>query len=733
MQVAEALDYAHSLGVIHRDIKPANLMLDGQGKVWITDFGLARLEADAGLTLTGDIVGTLRYASPEQAFGARGLVDQRTDVYSLGATLYELLTLRPIFSDGDRARLLQQVAHDDPIAPRRIAPAIPIELETIVLKALDKDPVVRYTTARDLADDLRRFLHEQPIKARPATWIDRASKWSRRNRTLVRWGVAALIATVALLAACTVWVVSERDVAREQAGLAAQRQSQAERAERLAEARQRESEAILESGLDVVDNMLTRTAERLYQQPDADATRKELVERALAFYERFVQNDSKDPAMRVKKADTYGRMAGIRFQRGQPAEAANLCQQRIAIEVALFEQFPDHVSHGLRLARSYGELAFYRGYSTGRIENSPRLAERMDEEAQREQRAYELQYEISRSLAASHPDNVDVLVEYEHGCRNLASGVVQPRPRREPDYRRAVGLARESRATMGRLIDMRPDDALFRMILAQSCATLAGSMVGARMPANEAEPIFREALEAARAADTLSHGADLQRSVRADLLATAAEFFEVRCDRPDEAELLLRDCEALLRALGENHVLEYQPRFAWSALHLAGLLVRQERLSEAIVETRRAVSACEAVSAVPDGPARAADDLSCARMQLAVLLAAEEPPEKGLESIAALAEGFSEQKRTEPTSHLFSHNLAASFSVLGRKLLTAGRYPDAEIALRRALEIRRDSTRAPPLNFAATDIPLTDLWTDLPRRHGMVPNQNYCSSVTASN
>lgn len=214
IQIAEALDYAHSVGVIHRDIKPANLMLDGQGKAWITDFGLARLEADAGLTMTGDILGTLRYSSPEQALGARGLVDQRTDVYSLGATLYELFTGRPIFSEKDRAVLLQHVAHDDPIVPRRIQPALPIELETIVLKALEKDPALRYTTARDLADDLRRFLMEQPIKARPATRLDRARKWARRNRQVVRTAISFVGLTAIAFVAAAVWVDHARHETR---------------------------------------------------------------------------------------------------------------------------------------------------------------------------------------------------------------------------------------------------------------------------------------------------------------------------------------------------------------------------------------------------------------------------------------------------------------------------------------------------------------------------------------
>ncbi len=127
-EAGEALEHAHGLGVIHRDVKPTNLLLDPQGKLWITDFGLARFQEDAGLTLSGDLLGTLRYMSPEQALARHGVVDHRTDVYSLGATLYELLTLEPVFDGKDRGELLKQIAFEDPKPLRRTNPAIPADL-----------------------------------------------------------------------------------------------------------------------------------------------------------------------------------------------------------------------------------------------------------------------------------------------------------------------------------------------------------------------------------------------------------------------------------------------------------------------------------------------------------------------------------------------------------------------------------------------------------------------------
>ncbi len=185
MEAAEALEHAHQEGIVHRDVKPANLMIDARGHLWVTDFGLARLQNDSGLTFTGDVLGTLRYMSPEQALGRRGLLDHRTDIYSLGVTLYELLTLEPAFRSRDRVELRRRITDEEPRAPRRLDGSVPRELETIVLKAMAKEPSGRYQTAQELADDLRRFLEHKPIRARRPRLVERVAKWSRRHRGFV--------------------------------------------------------------------------------------------------------------------------------------------------------------------------------------------------------------------------------------------------------------------------------------------------------------------------------------------------------------------------------------------------------------------------------------------------------------------------------------------------------------------------------------------------------------------
>ncbi len=178
LQVAEALAYAHRHGVLHRDIKPSNLLLDLQGTVWITDFGLAKAEGSDELTQTGDIVGTLRFMAPER-FDGQSL--PQSDVYALGVTLYEMLTLKPAFEDANKARLIDQVLHEMPLSPRKLDAGIPRDLETVVLKCLAKIPAERYASAEALAEDLRRFLADRPIRARRTPWHERAWRWCRRN------------------------------------------------------------------------------------------------------------------------------------------------------------------------------------------------------------------------------------------------------------------------------------------------------------------------------------------------------------------------------------------------------------------------------------------------------------------------------------------------------------------------------------------------------------------------
>jgi serine/threonine protein kinase/Tfp pilus assembly protein PilF len=209
-QAALALACAHDQGVLHRDVKPSNLLIDADGKLFVTDFGLARIQTDAGITLTGDLVGTLRYMAPEQLLAKRAVVDHRADVYSLGATLYELLALVPAFHEPDRSELLRQISLEEPRPLRKHDRRIPAELETIVGKSMAKVPEERYQTAHDLARDLRAFLDNRPIRATPPTLLGRAKKWARRNRPIVWASAAALLVSALAIAGSAGWMIRDR-------------------------------------------------------------------------------------------------------------------------------------------------------------------------------------------------------------------------------------------------------------------------------------------------------------------------------------------------------------------------------------------------------------------------------------------------------------------------------------------------------------------------------------------
>jgi hypothetical protein len=289
-QAAEGLDYAHGVGVIHRDVKPANLLVDGRGNVWVTDFGLAQFHADPGLTQSGDVLGTLRYMSPEQAGGQRVLIDHRTDVYSLGATLYELLTLRPIFDGADRQTLLRQILEDEPAPPRSVDRSVPPELETIVLKAVSKSPAERYATAREFADDLQRFLRDEPIRARRETAAQRARKWLRRHPSVPVTAAVllGLLAVGSLVSAALVQRAYEGERRRNQ---------QAEERFQLAQR--------------AVDDMIELAEQEMADNPLLGSLRIRMLESALAYYQELIEQRGEDPDAQARLAATGARVQKI--------------------------------------------------------------------------------------------------------------------------------------------------------------------------------------------------------------------------------------------------------------------------------------------------------------------------------------------------------------------------------------------------------------------------------------
>jgi hypothetical protein len=294
-QAALALDHAHQSGVIHRDIKPANLLLDERGNLWVTDFGLAQFQANMQLTRTGDMLGTLRYMSPEQASGDRVVLDHRTDIYSLGVTLYELLTLEPAIDGDEPHTLLRRVIDQEPRSPRVHDKHIPPELETIVLKSMAKSPAERYATAGALADDLERWLEDKPIKARRPTLVELAARWGRRHWALATAAAGVLaVATLGLLLSTILISMAHSDTA---AALG--------REKTISEMVERQRKAADESfrqARQAVDSFLQISEEELAGKPSLHETRRRFLQTALTYYNDFLEKRKNDPAVRDELA-----------------------------------------------------------------------------------------------------------------------------------------------------------------------------------------------------------------------------------------------------------------------------------------------------------------------------------------------------------------------------------------------------------------------------------------------
>jgi tetratricopeptide (TPR) repeat protein len=232
VQVASGLQYAHAQGTLHRDIKPANILLDTEGTAWIADFGLAKVLQQEDVTRTGDVVGTLRYMAPEQF---RGETDGRSDLYSLGLTLYELLTLRPAYEETDRQKLIaQKLSPHDPPHPRWLHPGIPRDLETIVIKCLAWEPDGRYPTAGALVGDLQAFLDDRPIQARRISSAERFWRWCRRNPVVAGLSTAVVLLLMAHATLATFGYFREKDRAEKMAALSELAESRREAAEKSA-------------------------------------------------------------------------------------------------------------------------------------------------------------------------------------------------------------------------------------------------------------------------------------------------------------------------------------------------------------------------------------------------------------------------------------------------------------------------------------------------------------------
>jgi len=375
-QAAEALHYAHNQGVIHRDVKPGNLLLDIHGRVWITDFGLAKAADEQDLTNTGDVLGTLRYMAPEQY---NGTADALSDVYSLGLTLYELLALKPAFDGINRAQLIREVTTSAPPRLRSIDSSIPVDLETIVHKTIERDPAHRYQSANELAEDLERYLNDEPIRARWTSPLTRFSRWRRRNPLIA--GLTTTIAILLMTAAIVASFAAKRfeTLAATREHLANDLQTALTDAQAnltLAAEEQRRAETNLTLALDSLDtvyldaigedkllgqsavgmgNFKLRPAE--HKLSDLE---KDLIRRGLGFYEKFAAQNQKNPRAAKHTAKAYFRVALLQGGLEEHDAAALNYLKTIDLYEELLKEDSRNTEYLLDLCRAYFRYAYTR-------------------------------------------------------------------------------------------------------------------------------------------------------------------------------------------------------------------------------------------------------------------------------------------------------------------------------------------------------------------------------------
>jgi serine/threonine-protein kinase len=381
--LAGAVHAAHQRGIVHRDLKPANVLLTTDGVPKITDFGLAKkLDEAAGLTGTGEIMGTPSYMAPEQTGQFVHPVGPATDVYALGAILYELLTGRAVFKGATPVDTVYQVVHQEPVPPRRLQPKVPRDLETICLKCLQKEPAKRYASARALADDLRHFLQGEPILARPIGRWERTVKWVRR-----RPASAALIAVTGL-AAASLAVGAVWHEARLNAAL------------KVAEEQRDKAQEHFQLARNAVDEMLTEVGEGwLKDIPETESVRQVLLQKALTFYQRFLQEQSENPQIQREVGKAYRRVGDIQQLLGHNAEAETAHQKSVETLAQLVKDSPGLSDYAWDLVASHQHL--------GRLYNAAGQLEQAEA-------AFRQALEIAETQTREHPEDL-------HRAPDLAS------------------------------------------------------------------------------------------------------------------------------------------------------------------------------------------------------------------------------------------------------------------------------------------------------------------------
>jgi tetratricopeptide (TPR) repeat protein len=484
---------------VHRDVKPSNLLLDAQSKLWVTDFGLARCRENEGLTQSGDVLGTMRYMSPEQALGRGELIDHRTDVYSLGVTLYELATGHHPAGNLTDAQLVLNRGEFHHKSLRHWNRDISRDFETIVMKAISEFPYERYATAREFAEDLRRFLDGRPILASRPRLMNRAGKWARRHRGYV-YSIAATLLVVFIGQSINslLLVRKNREIAT---ALVTARDSLQDRGT-------------------VLDRFSTHLVDQLEAIPGAEGVRYQLLEDSLGLYERFEAQAAGDPALAADLASAYSKMGTLSEKLGKrsaaldkhlaarglwrarvAAEPANLeyslnlalCQNNVGLlfaDAGRHDEALESFQSAVRLlekltAADPASQAFSAALATT-YGNFGLVLEKRGEHVAAAQRFHEA-ISIHEQIAKRSPDREATLRSLAACYNNLASlSAVSAQDVAVDNYRKAIEIQR-------RLVERWPINRIYQGDLARTYNNLGFVLIG-RQDFRQGESCYRNSV-----------------------------------------------------------------------------------------------------------------------------------------------------------------------------------------------------------------------------------------------
>ncbi len=670
LEVAEALHYAHGQGVLHRDIKPSNLLVDSRDTVWVLDFGLAKLMEQNDLTLPGEVAGTLRYAPPERF---QGKSDVRSDIYSLGLTLYEVLTLYPGFDSEDQASLLHKVMHEEAPPPRRHNPLIPRDLETVLLKAIARDPAHRYQTAGDLADDLRRFLDDKPVLARRIRPLERFWRWCRRNPAVA--GLTATAVTLLLLVA----VVATVGYAYTQAALNREEQKGKE-----AVAQRHRAEANLTLSLqafeEIFNSVTQQRAARLVDEGLEDSDEPPfhpvvspevaaLLDNLLRFYDQFSKQNSDDPNLQRNAIHAHKRVGDLLQRLGQWDKAETAYLRALDLYQQYGDAFPNEMVRRRETAAAWNELgAVY--LMTGRANEA--------EDAHRQ--ALKILEEHPPQLIPSPQYRFEMVRTYNDlGYMLGRNGRIIP----------AGEMLRDGLNLLETLLKEEPKNPSYRLTEARCYRQLA-MLFGSRGSHKEEADAIAQAV---KLLEELDREYPTIPDYRYELSETYA-MIDTRSRSPQsraDAEKRFQHAVDLAKDLTQRfpNVPEYQASLARSQRKLGTALRSAGKIDDAEKAFRRSVATQQALAerfpTVPDYL------MFLAESQLSLGELLNERQRYG-EAKTVLEESITNQRMYLPTNDRNQHArrlLAAQYQAMATTLMQLGEMEEAQEMAKKAAEYRK--------------------------------------------